>query len=128
MIALHFISSELASRLKHVFKITFLSTGRNYSEILTVLHAVEVGSVQGALLDMYVVASRPELQKKDSPLMVKTVIDNPSVYGIELAGHASKLRKPFLQYLQNNAAMVSSILEEYTSPVKVIVSYSQFFY
>ena len=89
---------------------------------------MEVGSVQGALLDMYVVASRPELQKKDSPLMVKTVIDNPSVYGIELAGHASKLRKPFLQYLQNNAAMVSSILEEYTSPVKVIVSYSQVFY
>ena len=81
---------------------------------------MEVGSVQGALLDMYVVASRPDLQKKDSPLMVKTVIDNPSVYGIELAGHARKLRNLFVQYLQNNAAMVSSALEKYTNPVKVM--------
>ncbi len=83
------------------------------------LHAVEVGSVEGALLDMYVVASRPELQKKDSPLMVKAVIQNPSTYGIELAGHASKLRKPFLRYLQNNAALVTSVLEKCTNPVKV---------
>ena len=81
---------------------------------------MEVGSVEGALLDMYVVASRPDLQKKDSPLMVKTVINNPSVYGVELAGHARKLRKPFLKYLQNNAAMVSRALEEHTNPVKVM--------
>ena len=95
----------------------FLS-GRNFSKILTALHAVEVGSVEGALLDMYVVASRPELVTKDSPLMVKTVIQNPSTYGIELSGHAQKLRKPFLRYLQNNAALVTSVLEQYTNPVK----------
>ena len=100
---------------KHVF----FPTGRNYSDILTVLHAVEVASVEGALLDMYVIASCPELQKKDSPLMVKAVIQNPSAYGIELAGHATKLRKPFLRYLHNNAALVTSTLEKYTTPVKV---------
>ncbi|XP_028392974.1 uncharacterized protein LOC114517441 isoform X2 [Dendronephthya gigantea] len=95
-----------------------VNKGRNYSDILTVLHAVKVGRVQGALLDMYVVASRPELITKDSPYMVKTVIENPSTYGIELAGHATKLRKPFLAFLQNNAALVSRILEEQTNPVK----------
>jgi hypothetical protein len=89
---------------------------------LSVLHAVEVGSVEGALLDMYVVASRPELQRKDSPLMVKTVIENPSAYGVVLSGHATKLRKPFLRYFQNNGALVSTELEKYTNPVKVIYS------
>ena len=95
--------SEAHMQCKHAFRVVFSPTGRNYSDILSVLHAVEVGSVEGALLDMYVVASRPEFQKKDSLLMVKAVIENPSTYGIELAGHATKLRKPFLHYLHNNA-------------------------
>ena len=93
---------------------------RRFSDILSVLHAVEVGSVEGALLDMYVVANRPELQKKDTPLMVKTVIENPSAYGMVLSGHATKLRQPFLQYFQNNGALVASALEKFTNPVKVI--------
>ena len=107
--------------MNEILKTFLIHAGRNFSDILTVLHAVEVGSVEGALLDMYVVASRPDLMTKDSPLMVKTVIQNPSTYGIELSGHAKKLRKPFLQYLHNNAALVSKILEEYTNPVKVII-------
>ena len=94
--------------------------GRDFSDILSVLHAVEVESVEGALLDMYVVANRPELQKKDTPLKVKAVIENPSAYGIVLSGHATKLRKPFLQYFQNNGALVTRELEKYTNPVKVI--------
>ena len=68
---------------------------------------------------MYIVASRRELQKKDSPLMVKSIIANPSTYGIELAGHAEKLREPFLHYLHNNAALVTSMLQKYTDTVQV---------
>ncbi len=96
------------------------SPDKEFSDILSVLNAVEEGSVEGALLDMYVVASRPELQKKDSPLKVKAIIQNPSAYGIELAGHAMKLRKPFLRYLRNSGALVTSTLEKYTNPVKVM--------
>ena len=75
--------------------------------------------MDGALLDIYVVSSLPELQRKDSSLIVKAIIPNPSTYGIMLSGHARKLERVFLIYLSNNAAFVSRILEENTRPVEV---------
>ena len=97
----------------------FLFIGRNFSDVNTILKAVENGDVDGALIDKLTAARLDNLSDPNSNLIVKNVIPKPSTYGIFLAGDAIKLRKKFQQFLQNNADFVTEQIQNYTQPLKV---------
>ena len=102
------------------FKFIFLNlTARNFSDVNSILKAVENGDVDGALIDRLTAARLDELSDPSSVLVVKDIIPKPSTYGIFLTGDAVKLHKKFRQYLQNNAGFVTGQIKNYTQPLKV---------
>jgi ABC-type amino acid transport substrate-binding protein len=101
-------------------KTTFLNfTGRNFSDVNSILQAVEDGVVDGALIDKLTGARLDALRDPSSVLVVKSIIPQSWTYGIFMTGHAVKLHKQFRKYLRNNAQLVTGLIKNYTQPLKV---------
>ncbi|XP_031573116.1 uncharacterized protein LOC116307107 isoform X2 [Actinia tenebrosa] len=74
-----------------------------YYTLDAVMEALNAREVRGILVDTYAAGSRPDLFNEPS-LRVAKVLDYKMAYGLVTAGHAIKLRRCFLDFLNVNKA------------------------
>ena len=82
--------------------------------------ALEQGEVKGLLLDSYVAGS--QMKGMPQQLRVKEVIKVPKGIGVVLSGEAIKLQSRVQDYIRKNAALITRLIQNSTTPLKVDVS------
>ncbi|XP_028392906.1 uncharacterized protein LOC114517405 isoform X2 [Dendronephthya gigantea] len=91
---------------------------KNFSNVISVLEAVENGDVDGGLVDRLTAARLDKLHEPNSVLVIKDIIEKQSTYGVFVSGKATKLCQKFQQYLRNNANFVTEKVKEFSEPLK----------
>ena len=84
--------------------------------------ALEEGEVKGLLLDSYVAGS--QMKGMPQQLRVKEVIKLSKGIGVVLSGEAIKLQSRVQDYIRKNAALITKLIQNSTTPLEVDLSQS----
>ena len=87
-------------------------------------NTLEQGEVKGLLLDAYVAGS--QMKGLSHKLRVKEVIKLSKGVGVVLSGEAIKLQSRVRDYIRENAALITKIIQNSTTPLEVDVAFKYF--